>query len=121
MHVFVVVDRQGASRRVVVPGGYCADVRPSLRDGERVVDRTWRSHIKYLDHPSNSEPEYQREVGTVAKVSEVEAARLSALARGRAEGPLVPPVFPNVFQHVTEAQARLERTRPPVERAERRG
>lgn len=48
----------GGERCVAIPGDYCAARTPHLRDGEHVVDKTWRSDWRYLGHAANSQPAY---------------------------------------------------------------
>ena len=62
IHIFTVEGPNGR-RRIIIPGGYC-DVRypQRLRAGESIVagSKTWRSSFVYLDHPSDSQKDYQR-------------------------------------------------------------
>ena len=62
IHVFMI-DGDVRRRRVVIYGGYCDDVQPTLQPGERVVERTWRSDLAYINHPAKSQDDYQ-EAGT---------------------------------------------------------
>jgi hypothetical protein len=54
VHVFTLERQDGTRRRVAIPGSYCTRRRPTLRHGERIVPgtQTWRSDLRYLDHPS---------------------------------------------------------------------
>jgi UDP-N-acetylglucosamine acyltransferase len=56
VHVFQIEDANGHKRREIVEGSYTDTPKPHLNSGESVVSKTWRSDMRYIDHPSNSQP-----------------------------------------------------------------
>ena len=56
IHIYTVQRADGTIRRKVIPGGYAADVRgrveAKLKPGDRIVEKTWRSDWRYLEHPA---------------------------------------------------------------------
>ena len=59
VHIFTVLDKAGQRERWVIPGGYCDDVVPTMSSGRRIIARTWRSDIAYIDSPAKSQDDYQ--------------------------------------------------------------